>query len=58
MWGVAQEGMRSCIYAIFNFDGLGKSGNLQNVRGLYLIERAKHTQAQFYKIGNIVWTEK
>lgn len=53
MCGVAQEGKKSYICATFNLDGLGKSGNFQNVRGLYVIERRKHAHAPFYSIGNI-----
>lgn len=53
IWGLAQDGKTSYICATFNFDGLGKSGSFQNVRGVYLIERRRHSQAPFFTIGNI-----
>lgn len=53
IWGAAQEGKKSYICATFNFDGLGKSGSFQNVRGLYLIEQSKRARGVFYTVGNI-----
>ena len=58
IWGEAREGSKSYICATFNFDGLGKSGSFQNVRGLYLIERSVHSSATFYTAGNIAASEK
>jgi hypothetical protein len=58
MWGEAREGGKSYICATFNFDGLGKSGSFQNVRGLYLIERSARGTAPFYTAGNIAVSEK
>ena len=58
MWGVAREGGKSYICATFNFDGLGKSGSFQNVRGLYLIEQGKRTKTPFYAVGKVASTEK
>ena len=58
IWGEAREGDKSYICATFNFDGLGKSGNFQNVRGLYLIERYAKPGATFYTSGNIAVNEK
>lgn len=49
VWGEAREGKKSYICATFNFDGLGKSGSFQNVRGLYLIDR--NARAQFFTAG-------
>jgi hypothetical protein len=54
IWGIARDSKRSYICATFNFDGLGKSGSFQNVRGLYLIERNKKVKFPFYTMGNIV----
>jgi hypothetical protein len=53
IWGEAREGSKSYICATFNYDGLGKSGSLQNVRGLYLIARGAGSRATFYISGNI-----
>jgi hypothetical protein len=53
VWGVAHDGKKSYICATFNFDGLGKSGSFQNVRGLYLIERNKRGRSTFYTAGKI-----
>lgn len=58
MWGVAREVGKSYICATFNFDGLGKSGSFQNVRGLYLIERGKRAKTLFYAVGKVASTEK
>lgn len=58
MWGEAREGDKSYICATFNFDGLGKSGRFQNVRGLYLFERGARARATFYTSGNIAVSEK
>lgn len=58
VWGEAREGGKSYICATFNFDGLGKSGSFQNVRGLYLFERHARTGAPFYTSGNIAVHEK
>lgn len=53
IWGLARDDKGSYICATFNFDGLGKSGSFQNVRGLYLIERGKHARGVFYTYGDI-----
>lgn len=58
IWGEAREGSKSYICATFNFDGLGKSGSFQNMRGLYLIERHAHAGATFYASGNIAVSKK
>jgi len=58
IWGEAREGNKSYICATFNFDGLGKSGSFQNVRGLYLIERSARAKSTFYTSGNIAVNEK
>lgn len=53
IWGLAKDAKGSYICATFNFDGLGKSGSFQNVRGLYLIERSKRARGVFYTYGDI-----
>lgn len=53
MWGIVREGRASYVCATFNFDGLGKSGSFQNVRGLYLIERGMTSSKIFYTVGNV-----
>lgn len=53
MWGMADDGKTSYICATFNFEGLGKSGSFQNVRGVYLIERSKRSMTTFYTAGDI-----
>ena len=58
IWGEAREGSKSYICATFNFDGLGKSGSFQSVRGLYLIERSAHSGATFYMSGITAASEK
>lgn len=58
IWGEAREGRNSYICATFNFDGLGKSGSFQNVRGLYLIDRHARNGATYYTLGNIEAVEK
>jgi hypothetical protein len=58
IWAIARDGKKSYICATFNFDGLGKSGSFQNVRGVYLIERSKHAKGPYYKVGNIAASEK
>lgn len=58
MWGMAQDDRKSYICATFNFDGLGKSGSLQNLRGLYLIERGRRAKKTFYTMGNIASGKK
>ena len=57
MWGEVHQGNKSYICATFNFDGLGKSGSFQSVRGLYLIERQPLTGATFYMTSNITVSE-
>jgi hypothetical protein len=58
IWGEAQAGNKAYICATFNFDGLGKSGSFQSVRGVYLIERSAHEGATFYTSGNTAVSEK
>jgi hypothetical protein len=58
VWGIAEDGKKSYICATFNFDGLGKSGRFQNVRGSYLIERSKRAKVPFYAVGNIAAAKK
>lgn len=58
MWGEVREGNKSYICATFNFDGLGKSGSFQNVRGLYLIDRHIRPGDTFYTLGNIAIKKK
>lgn len=58
IWGEAREGRNAYICATFNFDGLGKSGSFQNVRGLYLIERHARNPVTYYTVGNIEAAEK
>lgn len=58
IWGEAREGGKSYICATFNFDGPGKSGSYQNVRGLYLIESGARAKSTFYTSGNIAVSEK
>ena len=53
MWGIVRDGQTSYVCITFNFDGLGRSGTFQNVRGLYLIERKTTSRNIFYAIGNI-----
>ncbi len=53
IWAEARAGRRSYICATFNFDGLGKSGNFQYVRGLYLIERGTRGNPVFYIAGKV-----
>ena len=58
IWGEAREDSKSYFCATFNFDGVGKSGSFQNVRGLYLFERSGRGRAMFYTAGNISVSEK
>ena len=58
IWGEAREGRNSYICATFNFDGLGKSGSFQNVRGLYLIDRRARNGVTYYSLGNIGAADK
>lgn len=58
IWGVVQDGKTSYICATFNFDGIGKSGSFQNIRGLYLIERNKQRTVPFYAVGKVSMGEK
>lgn len=50
-WGLITEGVRSYLCITFNFDGLGRSGSFQNVRGVYLIDRADRNVRTFYTVG-------
>lgn len=58
IWGVVQDGKTSYICATFNFDGIGKSGSFQNIRGSYLIERNKQRTVPFYAVGKVSMGEK
>lgn len=58
IWGEARARGKSYICATFNFDGVGKSGSFQHVRGLYLIERSARAKTVFYTSGNIEVSEK
>lgn len=58
IWGKAREGGKSYICATFNFEGLGKSGSFQKLRGLYLIERGRGAAAPFYTAGIVAASEK
>ena len=58
LWGEAREGGKSYLCATFTFDGLGKNGSFQNVRGLYLIERCARANATYYAMGNIAVSKK
>ncbi|HDR9484929.1 TPA: hypothetical protein QDC20_005596 [Burkholderia aenigmatica] len=37
-WSIAREGRQRYLCVSFNFDGLGRSGSFQNVRGGYLLD--------------------
>lgn len=58
VWGAVREGKRSYICAAFNFDGLGKSGSFQDVRGVYVIERQTRPAKVYYTVGKFVHNEK
>lgn len=51
MWGLIAEGTQSYLCISFNFDGLGRSGSFQSVRGVYLIDRADRLFRPFYTVG-------
>lgn len=51
-WGEVVVGKRRYICISFNFDGIGRSGSYQNVRGIYLIEPKERGRA-YYTAGNI-----
>lgn len=50
-WGVITEGAKSYLCITFNFDGLGRSGSFQSVRGAYVIDRAERRFRPFYIVG-------
>jgi hypothetical protein len=50
-WALIAEGNQSYLCITFNFDGLGRSGSFQTVRGVYLIDRADRLFRPFYTIG-------
>ena len=52
MLGEIRDGKNKYVCVTFNFDGIGRSGSYQNVRGAYLIEAAPELRV-YYAAGNI-----
>jgi hypothetical protein len=50
-WGLIAEGNQSYLCITFNFDGLGRSGSFQSVRGVYIINRGGNQFHPFYTVG-------
>jgi len=53
MWGIVKSGARAYVCITFNFDGLGRSGSFQSVRGVYLFERHARRFRPFYTVGRV-----
>ena len=51
LWGAVREGKRSYLCVAFTFDGLGKSGAFQDVRGVYVIDRQARPAKAYYAVG-------
>lgn len=53
-WSMVMDGKERYLCVSFNFEGLGRSGNFQNVRGGYLlsISPAKGSQRLFFGTEN------
>ena len=47
LWGEARYRKHLYLCITFNFEGLGKSGSFQNVRGTYAVDLGKPTQFYF-----------
>lgn len=52
MLGEIRDGKNKYVCVTFNFDGIGRSGSYQNVRGAYLIKAAPELRV-YYAAGNI-----
>jgi hypothetical protein len=52
-WGEARDGKTKYLCVTFNFPGLGESGSLQNIRGLYVIEASRKPAQFYYAVGDI-----
>lgn len=50
-WGIAKERKQSYFCVSFNFDGSGRSGRFQNVRGGYLLD--EKTGYLYFAVRNI-----
>lgn len=53
-WNTVTEANRQYLCVSFNFDGLGRSGSFQNVRGGYLlsIKAANHANTLYFVVMN------
>lgn len=49
-WGIAKERQQSYFCVSFNFDGIGRSGRFQNVRGGYLLD--EKTRYLYFAVRN------
>ena len=52
-WGELKAGAKRYVCITFNFDGIGRSGRFQDIRGVYLIEMKKGPARAYYTAGNI-----
>lgn len=50
-WSIASRNNKEFFCVSFNFDGLGRSGNFQNVRGGYLLDAA--TKSLYFVVRDI-----
>lgn len=60
-WSKISDATGQYLCASFNFEGLGRSGSFQRVRGGYLLsmQAAKHSRKLFFVVANIdPYTEK
>lgn len=62
LWGELKAGSKKYICITFNFDGIGRSGKFQDIRGIYLIDRNKGSPQGsprvYYTAGNIATSVK
>jgi hypothetical protein len=47
-WGIVTMAKRQYVCATFNFDGLGRSGSFQNIRGVYIIDMKSRPVKIYY----------
>lgn len=54
-WSKITDATSQYLCVSFNFDGIGRSGSFQKVRGAYLlsIETAQHSRKLFFAVANI-----
>ncbi len=53
LWGTVRENGKSYVCITFNFDGLGRNGAYQNIRGAYLIDERAPSTETYYAVANI-----